>query len=226
MPNPTRHPTLFEPLNAPGHTGSRGLARLHTVAAAALLCVSLMHHGEAEALALGRIAIQSALGEPLRAEVEVLEITPEEASNLRVGLGSVDAFRAAGMEFNPALNGIQVTLQRRADGRSYLSLVGSRPVTEPFVDMVLEANWPTGRMVRDYTLLLDPPKTQPAAPAPLNAGVSAPAPAATPAPSASPVVPPSAPATTTPPAPARAAAATRPAPTPAAELRVPAARRA
>jgi len=80
--------------------------KLHAVAAAALLCVTFLHHGEAEALALGRIAIQSSLGEPLRAEVEVLEITPEEAASLRVNLGSIDAFRAAGMDYNAALNGI------------------------------------------------------------------------------------------------------------------------
>jgi pilus assembly protein FimV len=146
---------------------------LHTVAAAALLCASFLHHGEAEALALGRIAIQSALGEPLRAEVEILEITPEEAASLRVNLGSIDAFRAAGMDYNAALNGIQVNLQKRADGRSFLSLVGSRPVNEPFVDMVLEANWASGRMIRDYTLLLDPPKLQQSVPAPLTAGVTA-----------------------------------------------------
>jgi len=195
VPNPTRHPTLFEPRIRNGDAGSRGHAALNAVAAAALLCASLMHHGEAAALALGRIAIQSALGEPLRAEVDVLEITPEEASNLKVGLGTVDAFRAAGMEFNQALNGVQITLQRRADGRAYLSLVGSRPVNEPFVDMVLEANWATGRMLRDYTLLLDPPIRRAAAPEPLSAGVveQSLAPAAavtqTPAPAAAPAIP-------------------------------------
>ena len=145
------------------------------MAAAALLCVSLMHHGDADALALGRVAVQSALGEPLRAEVDVLEITPEEAGSLRVGLAPVEAFRSAGMEFNGALSGLQVTLQRRADGRPYLSLVGSRAVNEPFVDMVLEATWASGRLVRDYTMLLDPPKTAATpAPAPVNAAVARP----------------------------------------------------
>lgn len=173
MPYPTRHTPFFRSVTVSSASGRRGPAKLHAVAAAALLCATFLHHGEAEALALGRIAIQSALGEPLRAEVEVLEITPEEAASLRVNLGSIDAFRAAGMDYNAALNGIQVNLQKRADGRSFLSLVGSRPVNEPFVDMVLEANWASGRMIRDYTLLLDPPKLQQSAPAPLSAGVTA-----------------------------------------------------
>lgn len=201
MPYPTCQTPIFRTVTAPCTSAPRGPVKLHAVAAAALLCVTFLHHGEAEALALGRIAIQSSLGEPLRAEVEVLEITPEEAASLRVNLGSIDAFRAAGMDYNAALNGIQVNLQKRADGRSFLSLVGSRPVNEPFVDMVLEANWASGRMVRDYTLLLDPPKLQQGAPAPLPAGVAAQpaaaAPAArgaSPATSAAPVALPAAPA--------------------------------
>ncbi|MDZ7923864.1 MAG: FimV/HubP family polar landmark protein [Marinagarivorans sp.] len=187
------------------------------MAAAALLCAALMHHGDADALALGRIAVQSALGEPLRAEVEVLELTPEEAGTLRVGLAPIEAFRTAGMEFNGALGGLQITLQRRTDGRPYLSLVGSRPVNEPFVDMVLEVNWASGKLVRDYTLLLDPPKTAAAASAPVNAGVArAPAQAgvaasATPAPSSGAVNLPAAPAKAEPKADKPAATAKAPA---------------
>src|SRR5690606_23074339 len=60
----------------------------------------------------------------------------------------------------------------------FLKLEGSRPVGEPFMDMLLEANWASGRIVRDYTLLFDPPKLRPAAPAPLAAAVSPQTPAA------------------------------------------------
>jgi pilus assembly protein FimV len=52
---------------------------------------------------------------------------------------------------------VEVKLQRRADGRSFLRLTSSRPVTEPFVDLILEANWSSGRITRDYTMLFDPP---------------------------------------------------------------------
>jgi pilus assembly protein FimV len=161
----------------------RGLARLNAAAAAALLCASLAYVGDAQALALGRVVVRSALGEPLRAEVDVLEITPEEAASLRVNVAPADAFRAAGMELSPALNDLQVVLQRRADGRSYLSLTGPRTVTEPFLDLILEANWAAGRVTRDYTLLFDPANLRPVAPAPLSPSVGAvPAPApATPA---------------------------------------------
>jgi pilus assembly protein FimV len=128
-----------------------------------VLCTGLTHLGEAQALALGRIMVQSALGEPLKAEIDVPDINTDEAASLRVGLASGDAFRAAGMDFNAALSSLQITLQRRANGSAYLRLTSTRPVNEPFVDLIVEANWASGRIVRDYTLLLDPPNLRTAA---------------------------------------------------------------
>ncbi|MDP3809371.1 MAG: FimV/HubP family polar landmark protein [Hydrogenophaga sp.] len=145
------------------------------MAAAALLCATLTHHGAAQALALGRVVVQSALGEPLRAEIDVPDINAEEAASLRVGLASAESFRSSGMEMNSALAGLQISLQKRADGRSFLRLTSPRPVNEPFVDLIVEANWASGRIVRDYTLLFDPPNLRPAPqPAPVAPGVSSP----------------------------------------------------
>lgn len=137
------------------------------------------------ALALGRVTVLSALGEPLRAEIDVPDINADEASTLKASIASADAFRAAGLEFNPALAGAQVSLQRRADGRSFIRLSSDRPVNEPFVDLILEASWATGRIVRDYTMLLDPPAMRAAAPA-VSVPVAAPQPAATAAVAATP----------------------------------------
>ena len=111
----------------------------------------------AQALGLGRITVQSALGEALRAEIDIPEITADEASTLRVGVAAPAAFKAAGLEYTVAVVGVQVSLQKRIDGRSYLRLSSTRPVTEPFVDLILEASWASGRLVRDYTMLFDPP---------------------------------------------------------------------
>ncbi len=132
----------------------------------------------AMALSLGRITVQSALGEPLRAEVEVLDINAEEASSLRTSIALPEAFRSAGLEYNQALASLQASLQRRADGRAYIRLSGDRAINDPFVDLILETNWATGRIVRDYTLLFDPPNLRAAAPTtPTPAQVTAPAPA-------------------------------------------------
>ena len=135
--------------------------------AAALLALSLgLGAQDAAALALGRLSVQSGLGEPLRAEIDIPEINAAEADSLRATLASPDAYRASGLEYHPALNGVRMSLQKRPDGRSYLRVTSDRPVNDPFLDLVLEANWASGRTVRDYTLLLDPPSQRPAAAAP------------------------------------------------------------
>ena len=173
----------------------------------------------AYALSLGRISVLSALGEPLRAEIDVAQITPEEASSLKAAVATPEAFKAAGLEYTPVLAGLEVTLQRRADGRSYLRLTSSRPVSEPFVDLVLQATWAAGRLTRDYTMLFDPPGSRPSATAvaptaPILSRPATPAPARSPAPAvaneSSPVTPPA----------TREARPTQPAPAARAEPRV------
>ena len=111
----------------------------------------------AAALSLGSITVQSSLGEPLRAEIDIPDINAEEAASLRASVAPPEAFRAAGMDYNPAMSGLRVTVQRRPDGRAYIRLSSDKPVNDPFVDMILEANWSSGRIVRDFTMLFDPP---------------------------------------------------------------------
>src|SRR6185369_4947710 len=131
------------------------------VATAVLLAVSA---SDATALGLGRVTVQSALGEPLRADIDVPEINAEEVASLRAAIASPEAFRAAGFEYNAAMANIQITLQRRPDGRYFLRLSSQRPVNDPFIDLILEANWSSGRIVRDYTMLFDPPNLRQSAP--------------------------------------------------------------
>ena len=192
------------------------------IAAAAIALVSLSA-SSAWALSLGRITVQSALGEPLRAEIDVLDINAEEASSLKAGVASPEAFAAAGLEYNAAMSSLKASLQRRADGRPYIQLVSDKAITDPFVDMIVEASWSSGRILRDYTMLFDPPALKkPAATAPTlaqsttstpaSASISAPAtpiavapaPVATPAPAPRAAPAPAKPAVTaTPSAPAR-----------------------
>lgn len=127
------------------------------LAAAVLSLVMGLSSMDVYALALGRVTVLSALGEPLRAEIDVPDINADEAASLRAGVAGTDAFKAAGLEYNPALGNLQVTLQKRANGQSYLRLSGDKPINDPFVDLILEANWASGRITRDYTLLFDPP---------------------------------------------------------------------
>jgi pilus assembly protein FimV len=125
-----------------------------TGVAAAAICLAAP---AAWALGLGKLQVQSALGESLRAEIDITSLSPEEASNLRVRVAPPESYKAAGVDYNPVLPGTQAVLQRRADGRPYLRLTSDRGVQEPFVDVILEITWSTGRLVREYTLLFDPP---------------------------------------------------------------------
>jgi pilus assembly protein FimV len=140
------------------------------VAAAALLLSMGLAAFDAQALALGRVNVQSALGEPLRAEIDVPDINADEAASLKASIAGADAFKAAGLEYNQVLTNVQVSLQKRTDGRSFLRLSSERPMTEPFVDLILEATWASGRLVRDYTMLFDPPNLRAqTAPSPVTA---------------------------------------------------------
>jgi pilus assembly protein FimV len=93
----------------------------------------------------------------LRAEIDLPQITPAEADTLRAKTATPEVFRAQGMEFNPAVNNLRVQLQRRADGTAVLRLSSDRPVNDPFIDLVLDATWSSGHIVRSYTMLFDPP---------------------------------------------------------------------
>ncbi|HEY8974072.1 MAG TPA: FimV/HubP family polar landmark protein, partial [Burkholderiaceae bacterium] len=190
---------------------------LNVMAAAALVLLST----GASALGLGRVNVQSVLGETLRAEIEVTSLNAEEASSLRVSLASPEAFKASGVEYNAVLAGATIALQRRADGRPVLVLTSDKVVQEPFVDVIVDFAWSTGHLTRSYTLLIDPPGRNTAA----QPGTTATAPvfaspppaprAAAPAPAPAPQValaPPPAPVQA--PSPAPAARASKPAPAP------------
>ena len=127
------------------------------VLAGAIALIGSVATLDAHALGLGRITVQSSLGEPLRAEIDIAEISADEAGSLRAGVAPASAFKAAGLDYNLAVADMQISLQKRGDGRAYLRLSTNRPITEPFVDLILEANWASGRIVRDYTMLFDPP---------------------------------------------------------------------
>ena len=159
-----------------------GRFALTSVAAAMLALASPW----ASALGLGRLSVQSALGEAMQAEIEVTSMTADEQANLKIRVAPPEAYRAANVDYNPVLPTTRATLQKRADGRLFVRLVSDRGVQEPFVDVILEISWATGRLVREYTLLFDPPASvraaaaaaAPAAPATTTSPVMSAAPAA------------------------------------------------
>ncbi|WP_143891172.1 FimV/HubP family polar landmark protein [Tepidimonas alkaliphilus] len=140
-------------------------ARWRQVAAIAALSAALSA-SEAWALALGRVSVQSQLGEPLRAEIELPALTEEEAATLRVELADPARYRSANLDPAPWLRDITLQLQRRPDGRAIIEVRSERRISEPFVDLIVVARWAGGELLRGYTLLLEPPSAR--APAPVT----------------------------------------------------------
>ena len=141
----------------------------------------------ANAAGLGRLTVLSPLGQPLLAEIEIVSVQAGEEDGLTARLASPEAFETAGIDINPALNSIRINLERR-DQKPFLRVTTAQPVNEPFLDILIELSWSSGKLVREYTFLLDPPeyksRQQAIAQAPTPAPAMAEKPAPTPPPAA------------------------------------------
>lgn len=111
----------------------------------------------AEAAGLGRITVFSGLGQPLRAELEIAA-NKDEVIGMAARLAPPDAFSQAGIDYAGALRDLRFSVERRANGQHVVKVTSIRPINEPFLDFLVELNWPSGRLVREYTFLLDPPE--------------------------------------------------------------------
>jgi pilus assembly protein FimV len=183
-----------------GHAQTRepGLAlssRKVSALSAVVLAVALAWMPNAvHALSLGKVQVQSALGEAMLAEIDLNDVSAAEAANLTATIASPDVFKSMGVDYNGALTTTKVTVGKRTNGSTYLKLTGDKVVNDPFVDMIIEVTWSSGRLVRDFTLLFDPRNLmpQPAVQAqlPVTNGTSAPSPSvsrATSAPETTPI---------------------------------------
>jgi pilus assembly protein FimV len=114
------------------------------------------------ALGLGDIRLSSALNEPLRAEIELLSATPDELTNITVQLASAETFARYGIDRPLYLTRLQFEVSKsgRSDG-NIIRIRSVDPIREPFLTFLVEASWSRGRLLREYTVLLDPPTFAP-----------------------------------------------------------------
>ncbi|MBI5437379.1 MAG: FimV family protein [Nitrosomonadales bacterium] len=108
------------------------------------------------AIGMGGINVVSALGQPLKAEIELVAVNKIEKTSLVVRLASPDAYKGAGLEY-PYGNKFKFQIENRPNGELYLKVSSEQPVNDPFVSMLIELSWASGRLLREYTFLLDPP---------------------------------------------------------------------
>ena len=107
-------------------------------------------------LGLGEIEVNSALNQKLNADIELLSATPEEADTLIVKLASRKEFSRAGLDRPFLLNDL-IFKSVEINGSSYIKVSSGSPIREPFLNFLVEIDWPNGRLLREYTVLLDPP---------------------------------------------------------------------
>lgn len=200
-------------VNLGGIQGKKGCSVRNTFLKTIWLFACLAWSGMAAAVGFGGINVSSALGQPLTAEIDLVAVDRTDKGSLSARLASPEAFKNAGIDYPYTLPKLKFRIETRANGDAYIKLTSDQPVNEPFVSILLELNWSAGRMLREYTFLLDPPGFVPEQP---------PAPQVRPIEPVAPVVQPPAPvAESAPVAPAAApvvvpAVAAAPAPVPAA----------
>ena len=107
------------------------------------------------AAGLGRLTVLSPLGQPLNAEIEIVALRPGEEDTLVARIAPPEAFEAAGIEPSAMLNTVRFAIERR-DGRRIVRVTTLQPINEPFVELLVELQSQHGRLVREYTFLLDP----------------------------------------------------------------------
>ena len=128
---------------------------MRKLATAAAVSLALASSG-AIALGLGDIEMQSALNQPMNAEIRLTSVKPGEADGMIVQLATQEAFSRAGIERSNVLKDLRFRVDPN-NGAPVIRITSNSPVVEPFLNFLLEVDWPSGRMVREYTVLLDPP---------------------------------------------------------------------
>ena len=151
-----------------------------------LISAILLTPAAAFGLGLGEIRLSSALNEPFSAEIDLVAAAPDELSALEAHLAAPEVFARYGLDRPAFLSSLEFTVGHGQDGRSVLLVRSRDAISEPFVSFLIDVNWPRGRLLREYTVLLDPPAMLSAeaspAPAPVVAPTTAPSAAASPPP--------------------------------------------
>ncbi len=130
---------------------SSKLKQITTAICLALVPVSIYAAG------LGKLNVNSGLGEPLKAEIELLSVSPEELSTLSAVIASEEAYALQGIERPASHSTIKVEIAKSVSGAPVLKLRSLQPINDPYLDMLLQVDWASGRLLREYTVLLDPP---------------------------------------------------------------------
>jgi pilus assembly protein FimV len=137
--------------------------------AAVVLCLSATSN--VFAIGLGKIEIKSRLNDPLDAVIQLTSVSKQELEELKISMAPRVDFERMGIPRQSILDDVKFAVEQTAGGKASIHLTTRQPVREPYLDFLIEATWSKGRLLRQYTLLVDPPVTMPVAPPPQQAPV-------------------------------------------------------
>ena len=110
-----------------------------------------------DAAGLGKLKVISALGQPLRAEIDLISIPKDEIDLVTAQIAPVEAYKQAKIDRQEGIAAVHFDVVKRANGDPYLKVSSVESFNEPFLQLLIQLDWPTGRLLREYTILLDPP---------------------------------------------------------------------
>ena len=131
--------------------------RLHKLVVAISALAGGIATVNSHALGLGDVKLHTALNQPLVAEIELMQVEDLTRSEILSNLASKSDFALAGVERPQVLNGLQFKTEVSPNGKGVIKITSKDPIQEPFLNFLVEVHWPNGRLLKEYTLLLDPP---------------------------------------------------------------------
>ncbi len=114
----------------------------------------------AHAAGLGKMTVNSALGQPFNAEIDLVTVNAEDLSSLTASIASLEAYAQASIQYEAYFSSFKLSIESRANGRPYIKLSSPQAINEPFLNLLVELNWSSGRLLREYIVLLDPVDTK------------------------------------------------------------------
>jgi pilus assembly protein FimV len=109
-----------------------------------------------QAAGLGKLTLNSALGQPLNAEIDIVATNSDEVQSLKASVATREAYTQAGINYESILSSVKASIESRTNGNPYIKLTSPQAVNDPFLMILMELNWASGRILREYTVLLDP----------------------------------------------------------------------
>lgn len=125
------------------------------------LIILLLPYTVLFAAGLGKLSLMSALGQPLSAEIDIVTANKDEIPSLRASIASQEAFAQAGIQYEPFFSAVKVSVESRVNGNPYIKLSSPQAINDPFLNLLVELNWASGRILREYAVLLDPAESSP-----------------------------------------------------------------